>query len=128
MKSIILAFTFLIIQSSGKAQQDTAKKEYLVKYEVLTKKGEKISIGYFDKNEVNAGATASEQWTYSFTTSNKNQNIQIFTVGGQEARSRKGAKVWTKVNIYVNDKLVKSVEEKVLGPGPTVQVNLNDIK
>lgn len=121
---LLFSFPFLYVN----AQQDTTKKEYLIKYEILTKKGEKIGIGYFDKNEVNAGGTASELWSYSFTTTNRNQNIQIFTVGGQEARSRKGAKIWTKVNIYVNGNLIKSVEEKVLGLGPTVQVNLNDIK
>lgn len=121
---LLLSFPALYVN----AQQDTTKKAYLIKYEVLTKKGDKIGIGYFDKNETNAGGTASELWTYTFTTTNKNQNIQIFTVGGQEARSKKGAKIWTKVNIYVNGSLIKSVEEKVLGLGPTVQVNLNDIK
>lgn len=123
--SLILCFTLLSVKAQ---QQDTAKKEYSIKYEVLTKKGEKIGIGYFDKNEVNAGGTASELWTYTFTTTNKNQNIQIFTVGGQSAGGRGGAKIWTKVNIYVNGILIKSKEEKVLGLGPTVQVNLNDIK
>lgn len=128
MKAIILLSLITLLTFSSNAQQDTTKKEYLIKYEVLTKKGEKIGIGYFDKNEVNAGGTASELWSYTFTTTNKNQNIQIFTVGGQDSKNRKGAKVWTKVNIYVNGNLIKSVEERVLGLGPTVQVNLNDIK
>lgn len=128
MKTIIISLILCITIQSVRAQQDTTKKEYLIKYEVLTKKGEKIGIGYFDKNEVNAGGTASELWSYTFTTINKNQNIQIFTVGGQSSRTRKGAKVWTKVNIYVNGNLIKSVEEKVEGLGSTVQVNLNDLK
>lgn len=128
MKAIILLSLLTLISISGTAQQDTTKKQYLIKYEVLTKKGEKILVNYFDSEGKNAGATASESWIYNFTTTNKNQNIQVSTVGGQEARSRKGAKVWVKVNIYVNGNLIKSTEEKVLGLGPTVQVNLSDIK
>jgi len=92
------------------------------------KKGEKILVNYFDSDGKGAGATASELWVYNFTTTNKNQNIQVSTLGGQEARSRKGAKVWAKVNIYVNGNLIKSVEEKVFGLGQSVQVNLNEIK
>ena len=128
MKRIILFLVFSVALVSAEAQQDSTKKEYLIKYEVLTKKGEKILVNYFDSDGKNAGTTASESWVYSFTTTNKNQNIQVSTVGGQEARSRKAAKVWTKINIYVNGNLIKSAEEKVLGLGPNVQVNLNDIK
>lgn len=128
MKKIILSLILCVTLLSVKAQQDTTKKEYSMKYEVLTKKGEKILVNYFDKNETNAGATASESWIYTFTTTNKNQNIQISTVGGETARKMKAAKVWVKINIYINGNLAKSVEEKVLGLGPTVQVNLNDIK
>ena len=122
--SLFLAFSFLF----SKAQQETPKKEYQIKYEVLTKKNEKILVTYFDKDEKNAGATASESWVYNFTTTNKNQNIQVSTVGGETARRKNGAKVWVKINIYVNGNLIKSAEEKVLGLGPTVQVNLQDIK
>ncbi len=128
MKAFILLSLVSLLTVSSKAQQDTTKKEYLIKYEVLTKKGEKILVNYFDKNETNAGTTASESWVYTFTTTNKNQNIQVSTVGGQTAHKRNGAKVWTKINIYVNGNLIKSVEEKVLGLGPTVQVNLQDIR
>jgi hypothetical protein len=128
MKKAIFLFLLSFSLLSVQAQQDTNKKEYLIKYEVLTKKGEKILVNYFDKDEKNAGATASESWTYSFTTTNKNQNLQVSTVGGEGARRMKAAKVWVKINIYVNGNLVKSAEEKILGLGPTVQVNLNDIK
>lgn len=128
MKAIILSLVFCILFITSRAQQDTTKKEYQIKYEVLTKKGEKILVNYFDSDGKGAGATASELWVYNFTTTNKNQNIQVSTLGGQEARSRKGAKVWAKVNIYVNGSLIKSVEEKVFGLGQSVQVNLNDIK
>lgn len=128
MKAFILLSLVSLLAVSSKAQQDTTKREYSIKYEVLTKKGEVIAVTYFDKNGNNAGATASELWTYSFSTSDKNQNIQVFTTGGQAARSMRKAKVWTKVNIYVNGKLIKSEEGKVLGAGPTVQVNLSDIK
>ncbi|TMI89430.1 MAG: hypothetical protein E6H08_16550 [Bacteroidetes bacterium] len=128
MKKLILSLILSIALLSLKAQQDTIKKEYLIKYEVLTKKGEKILVNYFDKNETNAGATASESWFYTFTTTNKTQNIQVSTVGGKSANSNKGAKVWVKINIYVNGNLIKSAEEKVLGLGPTVQVSLQDIK
>lgn len=127
-RAILLLFIILSFLCLKAQQQDTTKIEYLVRYEVLTKKGEKILVNYFDKNETNAGATASESWVYSFTTVNKNQNIQVSTVGGQTARRKNSAKVWVQVNIYVNGKLIKSAEEKVLGIGPTVQVNLNDIK
>lgn len=123
--SLILCVAFLSVIAQ---QQDTAKREYLIKYEVLTKKGEKILVNYFDKNETNAGATASESWVYSFTTTNQSQNIQVSTVGGQTARRKNSAKVWVKINIYVNGNLIKSAEEKVLGLGPSVQVNLSDIK
>lgn len=128
MKKAIFLFLLSFSLLSVKAQQDTNKKEYLIKYEVLTKKGEKILVNYFDKEEKNAGATASESWVYTFTTTNKNQNIQVSTVGGETARKMKAAKVWVKINIYVNGSLIKSVEEKVLGLGPTVQVSLQDIK
>lgn len=125
MKRAILSLIFCVTLLSVKAQQqDTTKKEYSIKYEVLTKKGEKVNIGFFDKDGKNAGTTASEQWTYSFTTKDKNQNINLFI-----QRIESGMKkVWVKVNIYVNDKLLKSVEEKFMINGPTVQVNLNDIK
>lgn len=123
----ILSFA-LLLAVSGNAQQDTTKREYLIKYEVLTKKGEKILVNYFDKNETNAGATASESWIYTFATTNKNQNIQVSTVGGESGRKMKAAKIWVQINIYVNGNLIKSKEEKVLGLGPTVQINLNDIK
>jgi len=128
MKKAIFLFLLSFSLLSVKAQQDNNKKEYLIKYEVLTKKGEKILVNYFDKEEKNAGATASESWVYTFTTTNKNQNIQVSTVGGETARKMKAAKVWVKINIYVNGNLIKSVEEKVLGLGPTVQVSLQDIK
>ena len=128
MKKPILSVLFVFALFSLSAQQDAAKKEYLIKYEVLTKKGEKILVNYFDRNETNAGATASEYWTYSFTTTNKTQNLQISTVGGESARTKKAAKVWVKINIYVDGNLIKSAEEKVLGLGPTVQVNLQEIK
>jgi hypothetical protein len=127
MKKMFLAFSLVFTFLLSNAQ-DTTKKEYLIKYEVLTKPGQKILVSYFDRDEKNAGATASESWTYSFTTTNKNHNLQISTVGGESGRTKGGAKVWVKINIYVNDKLVKSKEEKVLGLGPTVQVNLNEIK
>jgi hypothetical protein len=128
MKSLILLGFISLLSFTSKAQQDTAKKEYLIKYEVLTKKGEKILVNYFDKNETNAGATAAESWVYTFSTTNKNQNIQVSTVGGESGRKMKAAKIWVRINIYVNGNLAKSVEEKVLGLGPSVQVNLNDIK
>ncbi|MEI2755114.1 MAG: hypothetical protein V9F46_01545 [Chitinophagaceae bacterium] len=128
MKKAILFTLFVFGLLSAKAQQDTTKKEYSIKYEVLTKKGEKILVNYFNEKGENAGATASESWIYNFTTTNKNQNIQVSTVGGETARRMKSAKVWVKINIYVNGNLVKSTEEKVLGLGPTVQVNLNEIK
>jgi hypothetical protein len=128
MKAIIFLSLISLLTFSSNAQQDTTKREYLIKYEVLTKKGEKILVNYFDKNETNAGATASESWVYSFTTTNKNQNIQISTVGGESERRMKSAKVWVKINIYVNGNLVKSTEDKVLGLGPTIQVSLQDIK
>jgi hypothetical protein len=127
MKTIILSMIFCASFISLKAQ-DTTKKEYLIKYEVLTKQGEKIIVNYFDKDEKNAGATASESWAYSFTTTNKNQNLQISTVGGETAKKKNGAKVWVKINIYINGTLIKTKEEKVLGLGPTVQVNINEIK
>lgn len=119
--SVILCMTFLSVKAQ---QQDTTKKEYSIKYEVLTKKGEKVNIGFFDKDGKNAGTTASEQWTYSFTTKDKSQNINLFIQRVESGMK----KVWVKVNIYVNDKLVKSVEEKFMGVGPTIQVNLQDIK
>lgn len=128
MKRIALSVIFFCLLIAGKAQQDTVKKEYAVKYEVLTKKGEKILVNYFNEKGENAGATASESWVYNFTTTNKNQIIQVSTVGGETARRMKSAKVWVKINIYVNGNLVKTTEEKVLGLGPTVQVNLQDIK
>lgn len=126
MKTIILSMIFCASFISLKAQ-DTSKKEYLVKYEVLTKQGENILVNFLDKDEKNAGATTSETWSYSFATTNKNQNLQITTVGGQTARKKNGAKVWVKVSIYVNGNLVKSKEEKVLGLGSSLQVNLNEI-
>lgn len=122
--AIIFCFTFL----AGNSQQDTLKQVYSVKYEVLTKKGKKILVNYFNEKGENAGATASESWVYNFTTTNKNQNIQVSTVGGESGRRMKAAKVWVKINIYVNGNLVKTTEDKVLGLGPTVQVNLNDVK
>jgi hypothetical protein len=125
MKRTALLLSLCICILSAKAQQ---AKEYLIKYEVLTKQGEKILVRYFDKDEKNAGATASESWTYSFTTTNKNQILQISTVGGETAKRKNGAKVWVKINIYVNGTLIKSKEEKVLGLGPSVQVNINEIK
>lgn len=128
MKTAILLTLASLLSVSTYSQTDTAKKEYLIKYEVLTKKGEKILVNYFDKDEKNAGATASESWIYTFSTTNKNQNLQISTVGGETARRKNGAKVWVKINIYVNGNLIKSAEEKVLGLGPTVQVSLQDIK
>ncbi|MBK8699791.1 MAG: hypothetical protein IPN29_09750 [Saprospiraceae bacterium] len=128
MKPIILLFLVSLFSYSTYSQSGTAKKEYLIKYEVLTKKGEKILVNYFDKEEKNAGATASESWVYTFTTTNKNQNIQVSTVGGETARKMKAAKVWVKINIYVDGNLIKSAEDKVLGLGPTVQVSLQDIK
>lgn len=124
MKAIILSTILFVTFLSAKAQQDTAKKEYSIKYEVLTKKGEKVNIGFFDKDGKNAGVTASEQWTYSFITYDKNQNVNLFIQRVESGMK----KVWVKVNIYVNDKLIKSVEEKFMGVGPTVQVNLQDIK
>lgn len=127
MKKLLLSTILSGIFLSINAQQDTIRKEFLIKYEVLTKKGEVIAVTYFDKNGNNAGATASELWTYTFSTSDKNQNIQVFTTGGQAARSMRKAKVWTKVNIYVNGKLIKSEEGKVLGAGPTVQIDLTKI-
>ncbi len=117
---VFLVFAFLF----SNAQLDTTKREYLVKYEVLTKKGEKVNIGFFDKDGKNAGVTASEQWTYSFTTNDKNQNVNLFIQRVESGMK----KVWVKVNIYVNGNLIKSVEDKFMGVGPTVQVNLNDIK
>ena len=128
MKSIILLCIISLLSITSKAQQDTTKTEYSVKYEVLTKKGEKILVNYFNEKGDNAGATASELWVYNFTTTNKNQNIQVSTVGGESGRRMKVAKVWVKINIYVNGNLIKSKEEKVLGLGPTVQVNLNEVK
>lgn len=128
MKKAILFILFVFGLLVVKAQQDTTKKEYSVKYEVLTKKGEKILVNFFNEKGGNAGATASESWVYTFTTANKNQNIQVSTVGGQTAHRKNGAKVWVKINIYVNGNLAKSAEEKVLGLGPSVQVNLNEIK
>lgn len=129
MKLILSIIICILLSATQNVKcQNPTNKEYHIKYEVLTKKGEKIAVGYFDKNGNNAGATASEIWTYSFTTTDKYQNIQVFTTGGQDSRSRRGARVWTKVNIYVNDKLIKSIEEKVLGAGTTVQVNIQDIK
>lgn len=128
MKPVILLFLVSLFSYSAYSQTGTDKKEYLIKYEVLTKKGEKILVNYFDKEEKNAGATASESWVYTFTTTNKNQNIQVSTVGGETARKMKAAKVWVKINIYVDGNLIKSAEDKVLGLGPTVQVSLQDIK
>lgn len=128
MKSIIILGFILFLTISVNAQQDTTKKEYSIKYEVLTKKGEKILVNYFNEKGENAGATASESWVYNFATTNKNQNVQVSTVGGESGRRMKSAKVWVKINIYVNGNLIKSTEEKVLGLGPTVQVNLHDIK
>lgn len=128
MKRMALLFVLCMALLQGNAQQETSKNEYLIKYEVLTKPGEKIVVSYFDKDEKNAGTTASESWVYIFTTTNKNQNIQVSTVGGASSGSKRGAKVWVKINIYVNGELKKSKEEKVLGLGPTVQINLNDIK
>ncbi|MGC4104221.1 hypothetical protein [Ferruginibacter sp.] len=128
MKKLTLFFLLVLGFLFSKAQKDTTQKEYLIKYEVLTKKGESILVNYFDKNETNAGVSASESWAYSFTTTNKNQNIQVSTVGGQTAHKRNSAKVWTRINIYVNGNLIKSIEEKVLGLGPTLQVSLLDIK
>lgn len=125
MKAIIFLSVFLSLGITTVAQQDSTKKEYLIKYEVLTKKGVKILVNYFDKDEKNAGATASESWTYTFTTSNKNQNIQVSTVGGKSGFS---GKVWTKINVYVNGTLIKSVEERFAQLGPTVQISLHDIK
>lgn len=125
---IIMLSLELLFAFSGKSQQDTTKKEYSIKYEVLTKKGEQILVNYFDSDGKNAGATASESWVYTFSTTNKNQNIQVSTVGGQTARRMKNAKVWVKVSIYVDGSLIKSKEEKALGLGPTVQVSLQDIK
>lgn len=121
---VILAAFSVVVNS----QQDSTKREFIVKYEVLTKKGEKILVNYFNEKGENAGATASESWVYNFTTTNKNQNIQVSTVGGESARRMKSGKVWVKINIYVNGDLIKSVEEKVSGLGPTLQVNLADIK
>lgn len=117
---------FFFALLSLKAQQDTAKKEYLIKYEVLTKKGKPVLLNYFDKDEKNAGATAEESWTYTFSTANKNQNIQVSTVGGKGGYL--SGKIWVKVSIYVNGNLIKSKEEKFAGLGPSVQVNLQDIK
>ena len=122
---IILIISFVILSGlSAIAQQDTGKKEYLVKYEVLTKKGVKVNIGFFDKDNKNAGMIVSEQWTYSFATKDKNQNVNLFVMRTQDGLK----KVWVKVNIYVNDKLVKSIEDKFMDVGPTVQFNLNDLK
>jgi hypothetical protein len=80
---------------------------------------------FFDKDGKNAGTMAKEQWTYSFTTTDKNQIVQLATM-----RASSGVKkFWIKVNIYVNNKLIKSVEDKFFGAlGPNVQINLQDIK
>lgn len=128
MKTIVVAILFMFFSISVNAQRDSTNRDFAVKYEVLTKKGEKILVNYFNEKGENAGATASESWFYTFSTTNKNQNIQVSTVGGETARRMKAAKVWVKINIYVNGNLIKSAEDKVLGLGPTVQVNLNDIK
>jgi hypothetical protein len=128
MKAILLIVLGSFLTLASTAQQNSNTKEYLIKYEVQTKKGENILVNFLDKDEKNAGATASETWSYSFTTTNKNQNIQIATVGGQTAHRKNGAKVWVKVSIYVNGTLVKSKEEKVLGLGSSLQINLNEIK
>jgi ribosomal protein S24E len=124
MKKIILSLFLVLGVFLSKAQKGTNEKEYLVKYEVFTKKGVKIQIGFFDKDAKNAGTMVSEEWAYSFTTTDKNQNVQLFVLRAESGYK----KVWVKVNIYVNEKLAKSVEDKFLGLGPTVQVNLNDIK
>jgi flagella basal body P-ring formation protein FlgA len=128
MKAILLIVLGSILTLASTAQQSSNAKEYLIKYEVQTKQGESILVNFLDKDEKNAGATASETWSYSFTTTNKNQNLQIATVGGQTAHRKNGAKVWVKVSIYVNGNVVKSKEEKVLGLGSSVQINLNEIK
>lgn len=125
MKMTILLSLGLLLTFSSKSQ-DTTKKEYQIKYEVLTKKGKPVIINYFDKDGKNAGATADESWIYTFSTTDKNQNIQVFTVGAKGGYM--SGKIWTKVSIYVNGSLIKSKEAKFAGLGPTVQVNLNDIK
>lgn len=126
MKKIILLLAFSLSLASAQAQQDSTKKEYLIKYEVLTKKGKSVVVSYFDKDGKNAGATADESWILTFSTTDKNQNIQISTVGGKSGYV--SGKIWTKINIYVNGILIKSKEEKFAGLGPTVQVSLTDIK
>jgi hypothetical protein len=126
MKMTLLLSLGLLLAFSGKSQQDTTKKEYQIKYEVLTKKGKPVVINYFDKDGKNAGATAEESWTYIFSTTDKNQNIQVSTVGGKGGYM--SGKIWTKVSIYVNGSLIKSKEAKFAGLGPTIQVTLSDIK
>lgn len=125
MKVIILLSVLAFLAISTKAQQDSTKKEYLIKYEVLTKKGVKILVNYFDSDGKATGATASELWSYTFTTTNKNQNIQVSTIG---AKSGFSGKVWAKINVYVNGTIVKSVEEKFAQLGPTVQISLHELK
>lgn len=125
MKMTILLSLALFFVFLGKAQ-DTTKKEYLIKYEVLTKKGKPVLVNYFDKDGKNAGATAEESWILTFSTTDKNQNIQVSTVGAKGGYM--SGKIWTQVNIYVNGSLIKSKEAKFSGLGPSVQVSLNDIK
>jgi len=125
MKKTILSTLFFFALLSLKAQQDTTKKDYLIKYEVLTNKGEQASVLFFDKDGKNAGTIANEQWTYSFTTTDKNQIVQLSTMRGSSG----GKKFWLKANIYVNNKLIKSIEDKFLGTlGPNVQIILQDVK
>lgn len=124
---IILCFATTL---SIKAQKiDAPKKEYNIKYEVLTKKGHPVGIVFFDKEGKNSGNSVEEFWTYKFMTTDKHQNIQLFAMGGENAsfKNRSG-KVWVKVNIYVNDVLIKTKEDRFQGQGPTISVDLDSIK
>jgi hypothetical protein len=125
MKMTLLLSLGLLFGFSSKSQ-DTTKKEYLIKYEVLTKEGKPVLVNYFDKDGKNAGTTADGSWIYTFVTTDKNQSIQVSTVGAKGGYM--SGKIWTKVNIYVSGNLIKSKEAKFAGLGPTVQVSLSEIK
>lgn len=129
MKRMSLSLILLISLVSAKAQQDTTLNEYLIKYEVQMEKGKKLFVTYTAPENTGGGSslTISDNWTYTYKTKNIDQNVQVNTMAAQSARSLRGAKVWNKINIYVNGKLIKSEEEKSL-IGHSVQVSLYDIK
>ena len=130
MKKCFIIILCFVTTLSSKAQKiDAPKKEYNIKYEVLTKKGHPVMIVFFDKEGKNSGNSVEEFWTYKFMTTDNHQNIQLFAMGGENATPRNiYGKVWTRLNIYVNDVLIKTKEGKFTGQGPTISVDLDNIK